>query len=64
MFIGQDVLVPPGDQRIGEKIRFLMDRPETARAMGTAGCERVLPLLTCDRVAALGLQAYREALQR
>lgn len=55
-------LVPPGDPRaLGEKIRFLLDRPEAARAMGAAGRERVLHKFTWERVATLCLHAYRKA---
>jgi glycosyltransferase involved in cell wall biosynthesis len=57
-------LVPPGDPKaLREKIEFLMNRPETAKAMGAAGRERVVRLFTWERVAARCLQAYREALE-
>ena len=58
------ILVPPGDpDALREKIRFLLERPETARAMGVAGRERVLRQFTWDRVTTRCLQAYREALE-
>jgi len=56
-------LVPPNDAAaLGEKIRFLLDHPETARVMGEAGRKRVLRDFTWDRVAECCLVAYREAL--
>jgi glycosyltransferase involved in cell wall biosynthesis len=57
-------LVPPSDRHaLGARIRFLLDRPETASEMGAAGRERVLREFTWDRVAARCLEAYREILQ-
>jgi glycosyltransferase involved in cell wall biosynthesis len=56
-------LVPPNDPAaIRERIRFFLDRPDVAQAMGSAGRERVLSEFTWDRVASRCLQAYREAL--
>jgi len=56
-------LVPPGNANaLWEKIRFLLDRPERASAMGSAGRERVLREFTWDRVVGRCLKAYREAL--
>ena len=56
-------IVPPGNANaLWEKIRFLLDRPERASAMGSAGRERVLREFTWDRVVGRCLKAYREAL--
>jgi glycosyltransferase involved in cell wall biosynthesis len=54
-------VVPPNDSRaLAERIRFLLERPEVARAMGEAGRNRVLRDFTWDRVASRCLDAYRE----
>jgi starch synthase len=56
-------VVPPNDSRaLGERIRFVLERPDVARAMGEAGRERVLREFTWDRVASRCLEAYRETL--
>jgi glycosyltransferase involved in cell wall biosynthesis len=58
-------LVPPNDPAaLWEKIRFFLDQPATARAMGEAGRERVLRLFTWDRVAGRCMQAYHKSLER
>ncbi len=57
-------LVPPNDpEALGERIRFLLDRPDAARTIGEAGRERVRLHFTWAAVAGRCLQAYREVLK-
>jgi glycosyltransferase involved in cell wall biosynthesis len=57
-------LVPPNDPlSIREKIRFILDRPNMAKAMGEAGRQRVLRDFTWAAVAERCRTAYREAFE-
>ena len=58
-------LVPPNDPAaLREKICFLFDRPEIARAMGEAGRKRVVNDFRWKAVAKRCMDVYTEALQR
>jgi len=54
------LLVPPGDPpKLGKAIAKIIDDPELAAAMGTAGRKRVLQQFTWDRIAEKTLKLYR-----
>src|SRR2546422_982800 len=54
------LLVPPGDPpKLGKAIAKIIDDPELAAAMGTAGRKRVLHQVTWDRIAGETLKLYR-----
>jgi glycosyltransferase involved in cell wall biosynthesis len=57
-------LVPPNDPAaVADRVRYFLERPGIAEAMGKAGRERVLREFTWDRVAKRCLDAYWEAFE-
>jgi len=57
-------LIPPNDSAaLGERIRFLLERPQAASAMGEAGRERVLREFAWGHVAARCLNVYRHSFE-
>jgi glycosyltransferase involved in cell wall biosynthesis len=57
-------LVPPNDPHaLGERIRFFLERPETASVMGEAGRQRAVQQFTWSHVAARCLNGYHHAFE-
>lgn len=58
------LLVPPADeQALADRIRFLLENPERARALGKAARERVVEHFPVDKMVSATLDLYRQALK-
>ena len=58
------ILVPPGNTpALAKALASVLDNPDTAGALGAAGCQRVRRLFNWQRAAQMTAAVYREAIR-